>query len=119
MAAIGVSAQKFGAVAFSFVSASVLAGFGIRVLFCGVRIDADHAQIRGVLRTRSIPLSELHRFSFGTLGIFPSVGIAELRDGRRFAITAISTGRVATKKARTRAEAQIDELNQTLAERRA
>jgi hypothetical protein len=103
---------------FSFASAALLAVLTARVLVGGVRMEQDSILIRGVLRSRRIPLADLKGFSFGPLGLFPSVGIAKLRDGRQFAISSIYTSRVASSKARSKAESQIAELNRQLAERR-
>jgi hypothetical protein len=89
-----------------------------RALAVGVRVEATEVVIRGMLRTRRIPWSELDGFSFGATGLFPAVGIARLTNGKQLAITAISTGRVARPQARARAEAVVAELNKLLAERR-
>jgi hypothetical protein len=117
MVVSGVFAHRTGAAVFSYVSALVLAAATARAqFFVGVRVEPDFILIRGVLRTRRVMWSELQGFSFGPIGIFPAAGIARLRDGRRFAITAIATAAVARRQARSNAEALIADLNRLLAE---
>jgi hypothetical protein len=64
-------------------------------------------------------VSDVEKFSFGPLRVFPAVGIATLRDGRKLAMTGIAVGRGARKRARVNAASVIAELNQVLEERRA
>lgn len=108
---------SIGGVIFSYAAAGVLAAGAIRMLFfVGVQVEQDAILIRGILHTRRLAWSQLQSFSFGQKPPFPAVGIANLRDGRKFAITAISTGRIARAKTRAHAEALIANLNQLLSE---
>jgi hypothetical protein len=72
-----------------------------------------------MLITRWIRLSDIERFSYGPLRLFPAVGIATPRDGTTVAMTGIAVGRGARKRARANAVSLITELNQLLEERRA
>jgi Bacterial PH domain len=116
MILIGATASASGAIVFSFVAAAVLAVRTFRAWLAGVEVQADRVSIRGILRTRRIEWADLQCFSFGSCGVFPAVGIAELRDGNRLPITGIATGRVARNRTRAQAEAVIAELNQVLAQ---
>lgn len=115
MALIGALASASGARIVAFAFAGVLAVLTVRAWLAGVEIDGARVSIRGILRTRRVARTDVQCFSFGKCGVFPAVGIAELRDGRRLPITAIATGRVARKGTRVHAEAVITELNEALA----
>lgn len=104
---------------FAFVSAGLLIASSVRMLTLGVLTTNDHVRIRNFFITRNLQWSEIEEFSFGQLRIFPAIGIATLRDGRKIAITGISYGRAARKRIRANAASLIAELNQLLEERRA
>jgi hypothetical protein len=103
---------------FAFVWAGLLIASSIRVVNLGVLVTEDHLRIRNFFITRHLQWSEIEKFSFGQLRIFPAIGIATLRDGRKVAITGISYGRTARKGVRANAASVIAELNQLLDERR-
>jgi hypothetical protein len=114
MLAIGFWARTAGGQAFSFVFAGVIAGLTVRGLLAGVDADEVGLRIRGMLLTRTVSWSELESFSFEPLGILPAMGVANLRDGRRFPISAISAGHVASTDSRSEGESLIARLNEAL-----
>jgi hypothetical protein len=93
--------------------------FSIRAFTLGVYVTQDRVRIRNMLITRWIRVSDIESFSYGPLRLFPAVGIATLRDGRKLAMTGIAVGRGARKRARVNAASLIAELNELLEERRA
>lgn len=113
--AIGINA-KHGGVA-GYVAAALLLTAAIRAFFLvGVQIGQESIVIRGVLTTRRVAWSDIQGFSFGACSVFPNVGIATLRSGRKLPITAISTGTVTVPAIRANAEGLIARLNERLAE---
>ena len=116
--AIGYTANTGGLEFVSLILAVLLAALSVRGILAGVRVEQDAISIRGILSTHRVPWSELDGFSFGPLGMFPAVGIARLRDGRELAMSAISTGRVDSPRARLVAETLIAELNRQLEQHR-
>jgi len=90
-----------------------------RILTVGVYVTSDRVRIRNLFITRWVRMSDVEKFSYGPLRIFPAVGIATLRDGRKLAMTGIAVGRGARKRARANAVSLITELNQLLEEHRA
>ncbi|HMS61259.1 MAG TPA: PH domain-containing protein [Solirubrobacteraceae bacterium] len=59
----------------------VLAWMVVRAGWTGVQVNDHGVRIRNQLRTRDIPWAEIERFSVGTAGIFPAVGLVHLTDG--------------------------------------
>lgn len=102
----------------AYVGSGLMIVLSVRILTVGVHATKDHVRIRNILITRQVQWADVEQFSFGPLRLFPAVGIATLRDGRKLAMTGISIGRVARKKARANAASLISELNQLLEEHR-
>lgn len=119
---LGASAHSASASAgriFAFVFAGLLIASSVRVVNLGVVATKDHVRIRNFFITRCVQWSAIEEFSFGSLRVFPAVGIATLRNERKLAITGISLGRVARKQARANVVSLITELNRLLEELRA
>lgn len=114
MAVAGLLAKSTGGAVVALVSAGLIAVVALRGVRAGVRIEPDWIRIRGVFRSRAVRWSDVDRFSFGPLGIFPAVAIAELRDDRRIPIAAIAAGRRAKAGTVSRANALVGELNRAL-----
>jgi hypothetical protein len=104
---------------FAFVWAVLLIASSIRMLTLGVLTTNDHVRIRNFFKTRQLRWSDIEEFSFGQFRIFPAIGSVRLRDGTGIAISGISLGRAARKRARANAASLVAELNQLLEERRA
>jgi hypothetical protein len=114
MLAIGLWARTAGGQAFSFIFAGMIAALTVRGLLAGVHADGAGLRIRGMLLTRTVSWSELESFSLEPLGILPAMGVANLRDGRRFPTSAISAGHVASTDSRSEGESLIACLNEVL-----
>ena len=73
--------------------------------------------VRNFRRTRFVPWSEIDRFTVGTLGILPKVGILEQHDGERIPIAGIQGANVVSLPKKRSAERVIERLNHELRER--
>lgn len=98
--------------------AAIMLVLVVRALRWSVVVSAEHVQIRGLMRTRTVSWVDIHHFSVGRLGFYPRVGIAHLDTGKRVAMTAIETPRASALAGKTTAEEMINELNRMADERR-
>jgi hypothetical protein len=65
---------------------AIFAWLAIRLVAAGVRIDPGEVRLRGMLRTRRIPLGEVERFEAGVFSSLPlhdEIGVRILRRGGR------------------------------------
>lgn len=74
--------------------------------------------VRNFHRATFVPWNEIDRFTVGSLGVLPKVGIVERRDGGRIPIVGIQGLNPATRPTNRSAERVIARLNHELRERR-
>jgi hypothetical protein len=94
-----------------YVGAGLMIVFSIRALSLGVHVTKDCVRIRNMLITRWIRLSDIERFSYGPLRVFPAVGIATRRNkGRDDQHRGGSRGSQASARERSIADRGVNQL---------
>jgi hypothetical protein len=106
--------------------AAAFAWLAIRLLAAGVRVCTGEVRLRGMLRTRRIPLEDVERFEAGVFTSVPlhdEIGVRLLRrDGRDLDVWALgggaANGAVALEDGLLRLEPLCERLNDLLDEAR-